>query len=242
MKKLLFLFVIILINLSSFGQVKVTDMPTYTGDADSAWVPVVINNTNRKVFGIQLGGRTDSFIYATRYWSATQYALLGHNHDDRYPQLSGSYANPSWITSLTWTKINSTPTTVSGYGITDAVSSTTDNNLTVSGTTIETKKAIQTLTDGATITWNTANGYNAVVTLAGNRTLSITNAQAGQYGTLRVVQDATGGRTLTLPSGSKVINGGAGAITLTTTGGASDILCFYYNGTNYFWTIGKNYN
>jgi len=33
---------------------------------------------------------------------------------------TGSYSNPSWITSLAWSKISSTPTTLSGYGITDA--------------------------------------------------------------------------------------------------------------------------
>ena len=34
---------------------------------------------------------------------------------------SGSYSDPAWITGLAWSKISSTPTTVSGYGITDAV-------------------------------------------------------------------------------------------------------------------------
>jgi hypothetical protein len=34
---------------------------------------------------------------------------------------SGSYGNPSWITSLAWSKISTTPTTLSGYGITDAI-------------------------------------------------------------------------------------------------------------------------
>lgn len=33
---------------------------------------------------------------------------------------SGSYSNPTWITGLAWSKISSTPTTLSGYGITDA--------------------------------------------------------------------------------------------------------------------------
>ena len=33
---------------------------------------------------------------------------------------SGSYANPTWITSLDWAKITGKPTTLSGYGITDA--------------------------------------------------------------------------------------------------------------------------
>lgn len=33
---------------------------------------------------------------------------------------SATYSNPSWITSLAWSKITSTPTTLAGYGITDA--------------------------------------------------------------------------------------------------------------------------
>lgn len=36
-----------------------------------------------------------------------------------YASLSGSYANPSWITSLAWSKITGTPTTLAGYGMTD---------------------------------------------------------------------------------------------------------------------------
>lgn len=38
---------------------------------------------------------------------------------DSKVSLSTSYANPSWITSLAWSKITSTPTTLSGYGISD---------------------------------------------------------------------------------------------------------------------------
>lgn len=99
----------------------------------------------------------------------------------------------------------------------------------------------QTLTDGATVTWNLNKGINAVVTLGGNRTLDITNPVAGMTGILKVIQDATGSRTLSLPANSKVINGGGGAVTLTTTAGATDILSFYYDGTNYNWTVGLNY-
>ena len=52
---------------------------------------------------------------------------------------SGSYSDPSWITGLAWSKISSTPTTVSGYGITDAIntsstSQTKNGNLTIVGT------------------------------------------------------------------------------------------------------------
>lgn len=37
-----------------------------------------------------------------------------------YLQSSGSYADPSWLTSLGWGKVSSTPTTLAGYGISDA--------------------------------------------------------------------------------------------------------------------------
>jgi len=47
----------------------------------------------------------------------------------------GSYANPSWITSLAWSKITGTPTTLAGYGITDGALNTT--TLTINGTTYD---------------------------------------------------------------------------------------------------------
>jgi hypothetical protein len=42
---------------------------------------------------------------------------------------TGSYTNPAWIVSLPWTKITGTPTTLAGYGITDAYTQTQINNL-----------------------------------------------------------------------------------------------------------------
>ena len=36
---------------------------------------------------------------------------------------SGTYSNPAWITDLAWSKITTTPTTLSGYGISDAINS-----------------------------------------------------------------------------------------------------------------------
>lgn len=104
--------------------------------------------------------------------------------------------------------------------------------------------AFAALTDGATITWVcdvTKVSQNAKVTLGGNRTLDITGEADGMTGVLIVTQDGTGSRTLTLPAASKVIGAGAGAITLTTTAGAIDVLSWIYNGTNYLWTKGLNF-
>jgi len=99
-------------------------------------------------------------------------------------------------------------------------------------------KDFVSLTDGETITWDYDDGYNAKVTLGGNRTLEIENAEDGDAGTLVVKQDAVGSRTLTLPSGSLEING---SITLTTTANAIDILAWLYDGTNYYWNVGNGY-
>lgn len=48
---------------------------------------------------------------------------------------TGTYADPAWITSLSWSKLTGTPTTLAGYGITDAVA--TSRTITISGTTGE---------------------------------------------------------------------------------------------------------
>ncbi len=100
---------------------------------------------------------------------------------------------------------------------------------------------VQALASGS-IAWDQTKGATATVTLIGNSTLSITNAVAGMYGLIKVKQDGIGSRTLTLPAGSKVINGGGGVVALTTAANAIDVLSYFYDGTNYFWTVGYNYN
>lgn len=50
---------------------------------------------------------------------------LEADYSSFFPSLSGSYANPSWITSLPWSKITGPPSTLAGYGITDQVALTT---------------------------------------------------------------------------------------------------------------------
>ena len=52
---------------------------------------------------------------------------------------TGLYSNPSWITGLAWSKISTTPTTLSGYGITDAApiaSPSFTGGVTVGGTAV----------------------------------------------------------------------------------------------------------
>ena len=80
---------------------------------------------------------------------------------------------------------------------------------------------ITTLTDGANISVDLAASNNFVVTLAGNRTLdNPTNIVAGQSGSIFIVQDGTGDRTLAY--GSYYDFAGGTAPTLTT-GAASAV-------------------
>jgi hypothetical protein len=90
----------------------------------------------------------------------------------------------------------------------------------------------QTLTDGATVSWDSSLGRIGALTLAGNRTMALpTNRVADTY-ILYVTQDATGSRTLTWNSGFKWA-GGAPPI-LSTTPNAKDVFSFICDGTNFY--------
>jgi len=96
--------------------------------------------------------------------------------------------------------------------------------------------AIDTLTDGATITPDLASGCNFAVTLGGNRTLANpSNITAGQSGSIFIVQDGTGSRTLSW--GSYWDFPGGTAPTLTTTSGAVDRVDYVVRSTTSIHTV-----
>lgn len=90
-----------------------------------------------------------------------------------------------------------------------------------------------TLTDGATISWDTSLGQVATVTLAGNRTFAApTNLVNGGFYSLNVIQDATGSRTI---SWNSVFKWDAGtAPILSTAASAKDFFIFRSDGTNLY--------
>ncbi len=103
--------------------------------------------------------------------------------------------------------------------------------------------------DAATVTWAIANApcANASLTFtvhSGSRTLNITNPVSGGSYVIWLKQDGTGGEGLTLGTGCvwKVIGGGAGAVSLSSSASAIDILTFTYDGTNCYANLGKNYS
>lgn len=128
---------------------------------------------------------------------------------------------------------------------TGAYASTEASNLVISGNSglVDSGSAFQTLTDAANIAWDYSLGYNAEVTLTASRILDApTNTIDGNCGTLVITQDAVGSHTLTLPASFKVVNGGAGAITLSTAASSIDSISWVKKGSDFLVTLGLNFN
>ena len=96
----------------------------------------------------------------------------------------------------------------------------------------------QILTDAEPVFWNMNISSTAQVTLGASRSLDVSNAISGDNGTLIVIQGGSGSYTLTLPSGSLTQGG---EYSLSTAVASKDILSFFYDGSNYFWNVGKAY-
>ena len=111
-------------------------------------------------------------------------------------------------------------------------------NVTYSGGSLT---AEDTLTDGATVTWDVTASPVAKVTLAGNRTLALPSNPlgSGQYASLLVIQDGTGSRTLTWNAAYEFKDDTAP--TLTTTASKGDLFTFRYNGAKWL-EVGRNQN
>lgn len=158
-------------------------------------------------------------------------AITGTNTGD---QDLSSYATN---TSLAL-KANIASPTFSGTVTTGALSSTSVTTPVYASTPINLSYA------GSILNWNTSQGLNAAITLTQNSTLAFTSLPvSGSNGTLVITQDATGGRTLTLPATTNRILGSTSttSVPLSTSPSSRDILNFYYDGTAFYWNIGQGY-
>jgi hypothetical protein len=89
---------------------------------------------------------------------------------------------------------------------------------------------ITTDTDGATITFDLSLTDWHVVTLGGNRTLALANAATGQVFYIKLIQDATGSRTVTWFGGITWFTSTFAAPTLPTGAAKAILLCFRCTG------------
>jgi len=103
--------------------------------------------------------------------------------------------------------------------------------------------SIQTIvadTDGATITFDLDAGNVHTVTLGGNRTLAISNADVGQYFVIELTQGSGGSKTVTWFTTIKW--SGGSAPTLTTTAAKKDTFMFRVTGVGTYdaYIVGMN--
>lgn len=174
--------------------------------------------------------------------NASTSSVAAANFKGAYSLLTGALAIPASVSHLSkvWVLTESVANVVAevpgtsakwlavsvNFASPDAIGSTTPN----SGKFTFAYSPEITLTDGATVSWNTALGQVAKVTLAGNRTIAApTGLVTGAFYSLNIIQDATGSRTATW-NAVFAFTGGA-APTLTTTAAAIDHIAFRYNGT-----------
>ncbi len=130
----------------------------------------------------------------------------------------GSYANPSWITSLGWSKITGTPTTLAGYGITDGALNTT--TLTINGTSYD-LSANRTWNVG-TITSIDTSGPLTGGTITTSGTIGITQAGPTSDGYLSAADWNEFNDKLNDLSATAPITYVAGVIGITQSGASSN--------------------
>lgn len=114
-------------NSTTNGYLAKTDWSLFNGKLDASafiWSGLGSKPTTLSGFGITDPIVLTSGSYSNPSWltSLDGGKLIGTVVATNGVVTIGSYSNPSWLTSLAWSKLTSVPTTVSGFGITDGVS------------------------------------------------------------------------------------------------------------------------
>jgi hypothetical protein len=105
---------------TSNTQIATTAFVNNTANAGYTFTASVTGNAGTVTNGVYTSG--DQTIAGTKTFSSTITGSISGNAGTvtNGVYTTSSYSNPSWITSLAWSKVSSTPTTLGGYGITDA--------------------------------------------------------------------------------------------------------------------------
>lgn len=96
----------------------------------------------------------------------------------------------------------------------------------------------QTLTDGATVTYDVSAGVKAYLTIAGDRVLAFSNLSNGDSGSLLITQDGTGSRAISSITGAGTPVHRAGELSAISSRGAGETTSFaweYMGGNLYTW-------
>lgn len=203
---------------------------TFTNTGGAAAGTTFDGSAARTIDYSTLGAPSITGTNATGTWNIDILGSAGTVTNGVYT--TGSYSNPSWIASLAWSKISTTPTTLAGYGILDA--QPLDADLTAIAALTGTSGFLKTNGAG---TWTVdSNSYltgNQSVTLSGDASgsgatsITVTLANSGvTAGTYRsVTVDAKGrvtaGTNPTTLAGYGITDAAASATTISAGTGLS---------------------
>ena len=165
-----------------------------------------LNDALAAIASSSSGASAPTTTYANQLWmDITNHVLKVRNED-----------NDAWISLATFDQTTDAVTYIDDVELAKVIVSDAAQTFTAAQ-----RGAISALTDATTITPDFAVANNFSVTLGGNRTMANpTNLAAGQSGSIFIVQDGTGSRTLAWGSYWDFTTGTAP--TLTTTAGAVD--------------------
>ena len=133
------------------------------------------------------------------------------------------------LASPTFTGTPTAPTAVSGTNTTQLATTAFVQSVSAGGISVSSvntwtagqRAEITTVTDATSLDINLDDSNNFQITLGGNRTLNApTNQVAGQSGSIFIIQDSTGSRTLTYNTAWDFAGGAAPV--LTTAAGSCD--------------------
>lgn len=188
---------------------------------------------------------TISLPYTLSNGTTADAAQVNSNFTTIYNDYNGGItnANISASAAIATSKINTTFPSGAIVGTTDTqtlTNKTLTNPVLTKPTINGSVGAYTSDSDGATITFDMTASNVHTVTLADNRILAVSNTSTGQPFVIRLVQDGTGGRTVTWFSTIKWPNGTAP--TLSTTGSRVDVFGFITTGSNTYdgFIVGQN--
>jgi len=191
--------------------------------------------TGNFTVGAQTGWRDFAAVFGTGSTTDVFYYVLRNQEADEWEVGTGHMSDATTLVRDTILKSSNADSAVDfTSGTKDVVCDAVINwYLNPQMTTASFEKEYDNGTVSSNTTIDFANGQNQVVTLGGDWTATWSFPGVGKY-QLRVVQDGTGGRTLTLPTG-KWPDGTADSF--STSADAEDILSIYYNGTDYYYQL-----
>ena len=198
-------------------------IPSGSGKTYAIKNSVSANTTASDAVILRVAGQTQGvtiptggtgFYFTNGTSVATLDSLTTATGDERYATLATDQ-------KITGAKTFTSTVTITGGAVMTSAATFTGSVLVSGPVNVNTV----TLTDAASITSSFDAGNTFVVTLGGNRTLAApTSANIGQSGSIRVIQDATGGRTLSYNSAWQFVSGSAP--TMDTSAGAQSILVY----------------